>query len=352
MRKKLSVVFTLILLMMVSCILFASAETESDPLSATDTVTEEQSEQIEVPGDAYRGDVDGDGQVTAVDARLILRHSASLEKIQDAYSPLADVDGDGLITASDARIALRMSANLESLFTYSESYHAHDFDVTVIKAASCTESGLEKHVCKICGLEFESEISAKGHIYKEATCTHPKTCTVCGDIEGSGLGHDFASATCSTPAICKRCGATSGSALGHQSDVNYKCVKCGTDLKPLFNAISEVTDLISHESKLWNSAFNDLNRKIYDDFLEQIPAILADYERICDICWQYYDELSGVRLYIKNNYDAVKRAYDRGGSNIVLTAYDIVDAVSFENEQKALAELKDIVMTVFGSVVV
>ena len=61
------------------------------------------------------GDANGDGQITAADARILLRLSAKLEKIESYNVPFAvlDVNGDGQITASDARIVLRLSAKLD-----------------------------------------------------------------------------------------------------------------------------------------------------------------------------------------------------------------------------------------------
>ena len=64
---------------------------------------------------AYVGDIDGNGKITASDARMILRVSAKLDKLDDSKMNFADVNGDKKITASDARTVLRMSARLESL---------------------------------------------------------------------------------------------------------------------------------------------------------------------------------------------------------------------------------------------
>ena len=58
------------------------------------------------------GDADGNGQLTAADARLILRHSVSLEQIHSAYLSRADISGDGKISPEDARIVLRRSVHL------------------------------------------------------------------------------------------------------------------------------------------------------------------------------------------------------------------------------------------------
>lgn len=60
------------------------------------------------------GDVNNDGKITAADARLVLRHSASLERLPDSVLINADADGNGRITAADARLILRVSANLDS----------------------------------------------------------------------------------------------------------------------------------------------------------------------------------------------------------------------------------------------
>ena len=60
------------------------------------------------------GDVNGDGKVTASDARLVLRYSARLEAFTDEQISIADVDMSGIVTAADARYILRYSAKLES----------------------------------------------------------------------------------------------------------------------------------------------------------------------------------------------------------------------------------------------
>ncbi len=60
------------------------------------------------------GDIDGNGKITAGDARLVLRAAAQLEKLSDEQLALAEVTGDGKITAADARVILRAAAQLES----------------------------------------------------------------------------------------------------------------------------------------------------------------------------------------------------------------------------------------------
>ncbi len=65
------------------------------------------------------GDINADGEITAADARLILRMAAKLDNVTDpALLAAADLNKDGVITADDARIALRIAAKLESIEDY------------------------------------------------------------------------------------------------------------------------------------------------------------------------------------------------------------------------------------------
>ncbi len=61
------------------------------------------------------GDVNLDGKVNAIDARIILRVSAQIEKTENYNVPeyVFDLTGDGKVNALDARKALRISAQLE-----------------------------------------------------------------------------------------------------------------------------------------------------------------------------------------------------------------------------------------------
>ena len=71
------------------------------------------------------GDVDGDGDIKAGDARLALRASVSLETLSDAQTKAADVDYDGAVKASDARIILRASVGLEHIEIKDKMFDGH-----------------------------------------------------------------------------------------------------------------------------------------------------------------------------------------------------------------------------------
>lgn len=94
-----------------------------DPTWEEDSITTQPSTQVstdekttEMEGVYIIGDVDANGKVSAMDARLALRASASLDLLEGLAFEAADVNGDGRITANDARSILRYSARITSGF--------------------------------------------------------------------------------------------------------------------------------------------------------------------------------------------------------------------------------------------
>ncbi len=87
------------------------------------------------------------------------------------------------------------------------------------KAPTCTEAGNERYYkCTKCdtlakdaaGAEIITSVAdvaipATGHKWVNATCTTPKTCSVCGTTEGDALGHTGGTATCLSKAQCTVC---------------------------------------------------------------------------------------------------------------------------------------------------
>ena len=59
------------------------------------------------------GDLNGDGKITAADARLALRAAVGLDQLSGEKKTLADVNQDGKVTAADARKILRITVGLE-----------------------------------------------------------------------------------------------------------------------------------------------------------------------------------------------------------------------------------------------
>ena len=112
----------------------------------------------------------------------------------------------------------------------------HKWTEKVIKEANCTQTGLVKKTCELCG-DFEYEKTPFKHgegkeVVKDATCTKPETvglyCEKCGELigkvqeVGKALGHDLGKGTekkadCAGPDrveyTCKRCGETVAEAI-------------------------------------------------------------------------------------------------------------------------------------------
>ncbi|MBR5246501.1 MAG: leucine-rich repeat protein [Clostridia bacterium] len=57
------------------------------------------------------GDANGDGKVSAIDARWVLQYAAGMRELDEHYLKLTDVNNDGKVTAFDARKILQMAAS-------------------------------------------------------------------------------------------------------------------------------------------------------------------------------------------------------------------------------------------------
>lgn len=51
------------------------------------------------------------------------------------------------------------------------------------------------------------------HQWKDATCTSPKTCSLCEAIEGESLGHTWVGVDWEHSEVCASCGKTKDQAL-------------------------------------------------------------------------------------------------------------------------------------------
>ena len=100
---------------------------------------------------------------------------------------------------------------------------------------------------KTCSVCTATEGEALGHNWTDATCTAPKTCSVCGVTEGAANGHTGGSATCTEAPVCSACGQTYGTANGHSwagatCEAPKTCSACGTtEGKALGHDYSEAT---------------------------------------------------------------------------------------------------------------
>ena len=107
---------------------------------------------------------------------------------------------------------------------------------------------------KTCSVWGGTEGATIDHTWTDATCTAPKTCSVCGTTEGTAVDHTWTDATCFAAKTCSTCGTTEGDALGHK----YKdgiCENCGRSEKTmpmyrLYNPYTQEHLLTSNESEM------------------------------------------------------------------------------------------------------
>ena len=111
---------------------------------------------VSLTGEAFEnaryGDADLNGDVTAADARLVLRAAVGLEDFEPDSLPFlcADVDYDGTLTSADARTVLRRAVELESPDESEVHVHVWSEDAP-LTAPTCLASGETARVCLLDG---------------------------------------------------------------------------------------------------------------------------------------------------------------------------------------------------------
>ncbi len=94
----------------------ATRNEKLDKLPKTDPEEPKTDPTTEPSAPIVYGDIDGDGERTAADARSALRIAVKLDAATDAQAKAADVDGKDGVTAADARLILRFAVKLEKKF--------------------------------------------------------------------------------------------------------------------------------------------------------------------------------------------------------------------------------------------
>ena len=101
----------------------AVSEKDSVASGMTVTLKDASGKVIDEKTIVVPGDNNGDGKITAADARSALRASVSLDKLNTWQNSASNVDkmAENKITAADARFILRASVNLENFKDWLET---------------------------------------------------------------------------------------------------------------------------------------------------------------------------------------------------------------------------------------
>lgn len=111
----------------------------------------------------------------------------------------------------------------------SQTSCSHSNSTTVIKAATCTSSGISVESCSICGLVNEKTVAAAGHAYGNWLITNPtctvdgsrtRTCANCGDVEKQTITASHQYKLKEHDATCK-----------DYKIYEYTCAVCGDNYK-------------------------------------------------------------------------------------------------------------------------
>lgn len=145
------------------------------------------------------GDANGDGTVSAEDARLILRHSVGLDRLPLKYFPYADFDRNGDISSADARLALRTAVSLEKPVF-------NRFEYSLQSGDGCENGGTYRFCCTLTNTVFTAEYDSTEHIYSDGDCYLPSVCIICSKENAKKQGHDFENSD-----ICKNCSISKSS---------------------------------------------------------------------------------------------------------------------------------------------
>lgn len=100
----------------------SAAEPTTKPVPSTQPTTAQPA--TEPSGNAVYGEVNGDGDITIVDATLVQKHVAQLETLSADKQILADVNGDNTISVVDATLIQKYVVRLEDWGRTGDVYQA------------------------------------------------------------------------------------------------------------------------------------------------------------------------------------------------------------------------------------
>lgn len=163
---------------------------------------------------------------------------------------------------------------------------------------------------KIAGKQTNSNANDQEHVWQEATCTAPKTCTDCGATEGKPLGHNF------MPTVCTRCGMEAGGQKQETPAETKPAVQDpAAEAEKLVTGLWKLDFIMSGETFEFISYEGEIKFQINKDHSASITT--ADEKYSYD--WEYYcldyeDNDPGKPVY---NY----RLTDKDGNDLYFYHY-------------------------------
>ena len=121
------------------------------------------------------------------------------------------------------------------------------------------------------------------HTFEDATCTSPKTCTVCGETEGDALGHTLNHDNDGTTAlVCTVCGITVADSQAHNFESDWQ------------------KDTYGH----WHACSNEncLATDTKTEHIPNIPEATKEQEKRCTVCGYIIENIkTDITVWIPTN---------------------------------------------------
>ena len=210
----------------------------------------------------------------------------------------------------------QVRANSVTAYVQTVAGHEHEY-VPTVTAPTCTEQGYTTWNCS-CGDSYvDSYVSELGHTWTDATCTAPKTCSVCGATEGEALGHaSYTYSYDSTNQIhsftCTVCGetVTKTATDGKKFAINSAApilsddiiMKYSTTVPAGFEGAYMVFSFNGEDTTVSEYAVNASNGRYEFSFPGLNPQKMGD-----NICATLYAYVDGVEVSVQiASYSVVK----------------------------------------------
>ena len=181
----------------------------------------------------------------------------------------------------------------------------------------------KKIIYMLLAMSLNAMLTACGHehTWVDASCTQPRTCSECGEMEGDVLEHTWVDVTCAEPKHCSVCGTTEGEALPHTlTKANYQqpatCEICGETEGDKLQADFEKYGLNCNIE--WDVPYT-YKTKNHEGYNSVGTIVFSDYEVI-----SFDEDLEEKEGYEWRVFNATMTWNDNDAENINCSSFDFL----------------------------
>ena len=172
-------------------------------------------------------------------------------------------------------MVLLVAVVIVGAFAACDAAHEHSFGEWVVTTEpTCTSAGVKTKTCE-CGETETEEIAMIAHAWVDATCTAPKTCSVCKATEGTPLQHKYSNNE------CEYCGS---------QDPAYTELLLGASIySDLLDSAADVESVGNYISRAWYFAIYEADGiSLGSDGIKEFAEFIeADEEFVDEVVTEY-----------------------------------------------------------------